>query len=1016
MRIRPINERDTPQLFFLWDETAQAYTKENADVSAEYPGAKAFRRRCRSDVNLGYADLVFRSSTIELHAPKAGGGTDLLAEAEIVGDLWHNDQWVSDTFSFADAEVEKVDDRTFRAWVTRSTPEGNAIWGVQARYAKDDTKLLFYIKVRGGLVRLRWRVRAYEFFQDENHPHKRFPIKLKAHDYQGAVDHVSVQGIGYVDHQWTFEPDGFQCPNSALNVQDGLLVDPYMYPDSSSNGFWFFMDGLDSFIYSNVADYDDFILLYEKNDGTDRVFYAGPCLDTGSAYYLGYDLNKYTDLVCDESYIQQFRTIGRLETGGQIPLSAVDWILCHFTVFKDRIFGYYELQTNTQMTLDNIEDNGIFCAEAYSLEGENTLYENSGSESDAPDDTEQNSADYLLGVANQINTQIITLLADIAYGAAAHRQLAGTDNYYEMWFGPNNGTLGETSVTHIHKFAFAVIFDSVQREYGSQLYTESDRLAMAIQYKDVSGSVDPSVSGGASEITDLFYPPNLNSSNFAADGMYHMEVDQTEFDGRATFQQTEHRPVVCLHNWPFLSGSTPDNHLITHHELNDNAASATIAAETGSAGTWKDESNNSRNTNNDDTTERIRGATALDTQEAYFVEMSLTGHGNDFFKKGSAIIKAKPQFAYDTANDQVLFHVYVDANNYLELRYDASYDGFEFEVCWGSTSQTAQSNTWDANRTHLNHWYTFVVGWDSDRDFIYFRFSDWDIDFKVNTGTPSASAPSYVSYGAQRTAAATIAAGDYILEEIKTFDAMLLNYGAYFIGNGAGLLADISNPHASLIFFWDCQAEGSAAAKGTTGLDTDKTITLANDAAIVTTDPILGTSHLDTAGGSSNIAYVSNSSNDIINPAKGTVGIWVNPQTLAEEDLWGFSNDANNSQQIRIDASNNWAVTFVHGGTNTGASASVGPTAGHWYFVELVWSEEDSFWYLFVDGRRVLSQEGSIGTYSGTPSSVYFGSGPATGALDCFVGAVYHANEAFAPKIWSNFGKPLWLPLVTDGS
>ena len=36
--------------------------------------------------------------------------------------------------------------------------------------------------------------------------------------------------------------------------------------------------------------------------------------------------------------------------------------------------------------------------------------------------------------------------------------------------------------------------------------------------------------------------------------------------------------------------------------------------------------------------------------------------------------------------------------------------------------------------------------------------------------------------------------------------------GAFFIGNGEGLLADIDNSHADLTFLWDCQSSGAAAA------------------------------------------------------------------------------------------------------------------------------------------------------------------------------------------------------------
>ena len=75
----------------------------------------------------------------------------------------------------------------------------------------------------------------------------------------------------------------------------------------------------------------------------------------------------------------------------------------------------------------------------------------------------------------------------------------------------------------------------------------------------------------------------------------------------------------------------------------------------------------------------------------------------------TVIIRVKPQFAYDTADDQPVWSWYVDANTYLTLFYDAGTD--QFHVKWkdGGTERTMESTTTYTSDGQLQVWQDIAV-------------------------------------------------------------------------------------------------------------------------------------------------------------------------------------------------------------------------------------------------------------------------------------------------------------------
>jgi hypothetical protein len=293
-----------------------------------------------------------------------------------------------------------------------------------------------------------------------------------------------------------------------------------------------------------------------------------------------------------------------------------------------------------------------------------------------------------------------------------------------------------------------------------------------------------------------------------------------------TIDRTRIRPNTVIHDWPFQYGTvaSPTSILLNHLKMDDNAANNTLDAVVGPDGTWHLVSDDSaRNTDNDSVAaDNFRGR-ALDTQGTAYGQLAFgsgTVHDNAFYKKGSILIKATPQFNYDVGVSQYLFNCYVNATDYFGFGYRQGSDQFRCWFEWGDSNIDVDSRVFTDNYS-LQRPMVFLISWDSDKDMVLLALDGQVENISIDSTALSSSHPTQFNLGLKLKAEHL--EGDIIIDEIKTFSEAVLPYGAYFIGNGQGLLADIDNPHADLCFFWDAQ---SVNAKGGTNLATSKTGTL----------------------------------------------------------------------------------------------------------------------------------------------------------------------------------------------
>lgn len=750
-------------------------------------------------------------------------------------------------------------------------------------------------------------------------------------------------------------------------------------------------------------------------DGT-IVNMQGPAFydNTPTYYYLTYDQQKTIELLENTHSRVVIRIVGQFERSDTTPLGGTNGdtsAVVTYYIYPDRVIIHSKFTNNSASTItinSNNDYNWVNRFDIRNFTNENSLYENDPSESNCSDSTAYDSANYLLMTADECNLMCIPVY---------HTSDAAWDLFNRI-----DGIIG----TRWNNFSWTAgltledvtmwIIDSVDRENGSILYDSTDRLAMGDQYKDTT-IANPSPG---SQVTDLNIPDIIGDDNFASDGAWHYESDGTNYNGKQVWDTTRKRPAIVIHDWPLMSGSTPDEHLLGYWKCDDNAASSTVTDELGvSDANWEDvatQSNRNTNTPGDSVSDAVRG-TALDTQNGTsFIDM-VSGSGticdNDFFKRGSISVKFKPQFGYDDGSSQFIFCVRIDGNNNINLYYNAGSDIFRFYIYWGSTLTVLDTPAYTSNND-LQQWHTALCSWDSDNDFLLFMLDGKVIATGVNTGTPSTSHPSAFHIGCDGVHAD---AGDIIIDEIKTFDACILPYGAYHIGNGAGLLADIDNPHSDLTFFWDCQATGAGCAKSGSGLTTSETGTVTNNGtASAVGTPILGSNYYDNIDNTSSIAFSVTEETEI-NLSSGSLGIWFyidNPVTA--DYLFGYDNDGD-LLRIYQDGANTLRVLYYLDSNTRGNVTGIPFTSSVWNFIELKWQDGSSgFFEVYLNGVFIERDTHTGSKVASGSSTMYFGAYSGGGNCDYWIGAAYITNNPNTPQIWTNFGKPLWLPLMQDNN
>jgi hypothetical protein len=293
----------------------------------------------------------------------------------------------------------------------------------------------------------------------------------------------------------------------------------------------------------------------------------------------------------------------------------------------------------------------------------------------------------------------------------------------------------------------------------------------------------------------------------ASDGALQLELDANK-EAKLTIDRTRIKMSQIIHDAHFYTGSkaAPDDHLLCHLKCDENAASPTLADSSGldNDATWRSISgpaDRDTDTAGDSVVEIGRGRN-LDTQDGTsYIEIPLgsgTIHDNAFFKNGSIIITIKPQFNYDAAY-QALLQFNIDTNNSIGLGYDSGQDAFDFAIKWGGGSwhQTYNTDYSYTDNISLQRQHILLMFWSYD-----FGILGFVVDGKVHNvisiaDTPSSGSITDFVVGCFGNLGS---AGDYIIDEIKTYDKCILPYGAIFTGNGE---VDTDLAHGDITLYLD---------------------------------------------------------------------------------------------------------------------------------------------------------------------------------------------------------------------
>jgi hypothetical protein len=758
----------------------------------------------------------------------------------------------------------------------------------------------------------------------------------------------------------------------------------YLRVDEQANYTDVICDGWTIRIYSGSIQTSDILKIYTS--GTERWGCEPIWRNSSTSYYLGYDENKVLTIEENTPNRVIIRVQGRPDSSSvgtsYLTNAYYEYI---YTIYADRFMVEANwFASGGAVTLDDNNTNGLLAFIDTTLTNPDNYYENVGSESDCASNTNYNSADYLLGISDEVNLQVINLHNTLGSGSTGtFNQRSGGDGSATFRFHWTNGSLAD-GVFNIA--AFMCIIDSASREGSAKIYNSTDRLAMGDQYKDAI--LDQSPSKG-DDVTDMVFPARISSGTLHADGAHHYDLDAND-ELKITLDTTRLRPSIVIHDWPFQYGTvaSPTSILLNHLKMDDNAANNTLLAEVGPDAGWYDTTPTARNTSNDSVqADNFRGR-ALDGKGLYHVQMAVgsgTVHDNAFLKKGSLLIKITPQLAYDYATDSFVFIIRYDDNNRVFMYYETSTDTFDFYVNWGGSSASIKTPAFTENYS-LQRQMFLLFSWDSDKDFCLFAIDGQIIGTATNTGSPTAGQPSAFMVLDRQDYLRTT---DAIIDEVKTFSECLLPYGAYFIGNGAGLLADIDNPHADLTWFFDGQA---AAAKGGANLASDKNPTNSGG-SFVTTDPLIGANHWD-ANGASNVLTVAEVAEDIIDYNNGFVAGWFNVQSAAGgEYLIDCRADANNRISAVLDASNNIDVTYLSQGVSETITGDIAITDAKWFFLLITWDDNggDKKVHSYIFDRE-----------NGTPQTIANTWGGGTGHTWYFTEDYNGANgvDAFIQTLW----------------
>jgi len=192
---------------------------------------------------------------------------------------------------------------------------------------------------------------------------------------------------------------------------------------------------------------------------------------------------------------------------------------CIFTfyIYPDRFTVQFELFTNGQLSLssNSYEEHWIgfnsIDSSQINVSGDNNVETSAGNWGAAPD------ANYIGVTATNITHKQNNIYRNTASGSPSVSQSFFGAGRGGMGF--YNSTIGTADTSETHVYVCEFIIDSEDREHGSKLYNETNRLTMGGQYKDQTLSL----TAGTAK-TDLTDPLSIGTYGFASDGAWHMEM------------------------------------------------------------------------------------------------------------------------------------------------------------------------------------------------------------------------------------------------------------------------------------------------------------------------------------------------------------------------------------------------------------------------------------------------------------------------------------------------------------
>jgi len=487
---------------------------------------------------------------------------------------------------------------------------------------------------------------------------------------------------------------------------------------------------------------------------------------------------------------------------------------------------------------------------------------------------------------------------------------------------------------------------------------------------------------------------SIGYSGFASDGAWHVSPDANN-NAKITWDRTRYRPGVVIHDWPFLSGSTPDEHLVGHWKCNDNAASTVIVDETGSYNGTLESRDNTEDLSNADA---VRGTSLLLNGTDEIINISSAIAGLTTTDELAILIKMKPNFAYDVADSQGLFSLYSDEANTLNFQYYSNTDKWRLFSDIDAGNSNLYSGTAYTGNNDLQQWHTLLIVVNVTNGVAGFVFDGEVVGQMAFTAWNEA--PTTMKIGYEREGGTE---GAFYIDEVKLLDGAILPYGAYFTGNGS---VDSAVAHKDITFYWDCDiSAGSPYAANIAGGSSVITIngTATDQAGVVGR----GIQQLGDVGFQRFEIPISGN----FSISEGAISLWY--KYTGAQGFGGVCwTDVSNAFLISVQTD----LTVITIGNDhaylnmTGIKAAT--EDGNWHHFLWWWSESKSLRGCRFDGKLVEEESNPFSTSGYSPTELRVGASSDWSCSDGIIDEFYISSNPYTPQIWTAFGKPLWMPLL----